>query len=178
MGGMAAQTLMTEYPVRVSHLILIGTTPPGQNPHPPEQLFYERALKPINDLADEEILFFEPKSEMSRLAAKRSHDRIAERTQDVDIPITPQQWEFLIAAGKPFRIDNYGSLAKLKSSTTPLLVISGDHDLVFPVENWCELNRKLPTMQLMVFPQAGHGVHHQYPEAIVQHITTFVHTTK
>jgi pimeloyl-ACP methyl ester carboxylesterase len=87
LGGMAAQTVTTQYPKLVSHTILIGTVPPGKNAYPAEQLFFETALKPVYDLADEAILFFEPQSEASTHAAKRSHDRIAERTEDLDIPL-------------------------------------------------------------------------------------------
>jgi pimeloyl-ACP methyl ester carboxylesterase len=73
--------------------------------------------------------------------------------------------------------DKHNSRDKLRTTTTPILVISGVHDLVFPVENWYALTRALPTMQLIVFPQAGHGPQHQYPEASMEYITTFVRTT-
>ena len=48
---------------------------------------------------------------------------------------------------------------------------------MFPVGNWYALTRELPTMQLIVFPQAGYGPQHQYPEACVDYITTFMRTT-
>ena len=67
-------------------------------------------------------------------------------------------------------------LALLKSTTTPILHIAGDHDIIFPVENWYALNQQLPTLQLLTFPRAGHGPQHQYPEASAEHIATFVRT--
>jgi hypothetical protein len=33
-------------------------------------------------------------------------------------------------------------------------------------------------MPLIVFPQAGHGPQHQYPEACVEYITMFIRTTE
>lgn len=134
LGGMAAQAFTIQYPELVSHAILIGTAPPGKNAFPAENLFFDTALKPHNDLADEnaEDLF----------------------------------------------TDRYNLRNKLKATTTPILVISGDHDLVFPVENWHSLTKELPSMQLIVFPQAGHGPHHQFPETVAEHITTFIHNTK
>ena len=55
-----------------------------------------------------------------------------------------------------------------------MLVISGDHDIVFPVENWFELCRKLPTLHLMVFPRAGHGPQHEYVDESVALIANFL----
>ena len=176
---MAAQTVTTHHPELVIHTILIGTVPPGKNAYPAEQLFFETALKPVYDLADEAILFFEPQSAASRNAAKLSHDRIAERTGDLDIPIPPLLYDRLLQedAGEDLFPDKHDSRDKLKTMKTPILVISGDHHLVFPVENWYALTRELPTMQLIVFPQAGHGPQHQYPEACVEYITMFIRTT-
>jgi pimeloyl-ACP methyl ester carboxylesterase len=53
----------------------------------------------------------------------------------------------------------------------------GDHDIVFPVENWYALNQQLPTVPLLTFPQAGHGPRHEHPEACAELIATFVRTT-
>jgi pimeloyl-ACP methyl ester carboxylesterase len=47
----------------------------------------------------------------------------------------------------------------------PILILSGDHDISFPVEDWCELSRELPTVQHVVFSRSGHGPQHQFPEA-------------
>ena len=38
------------------------------------------------------------------------------------------------------------------------------------------LNQQLPTVQLLTFPQAGHGPHHEHQEACAEHIATFVCT--
>lgn len=164
-GGLVAQTVVTEFPALVSHAVLLGTSPPGKKQYPPENIFFERALKPVNDLADEEILFFEPKSEASRRAARLSHERIAARLEDRDEPMTPAQWEFMLKASATFNADKHGSLEKLKSTTTPLLVICGDHDIVCPVENWYALTRELPTM---------HAPQHEFPELIADQVAAFV----
>ncbi|WP_326839542.1 alpha/beta hydrolase [Roseibium aggregatum] len=38
-GGMAAQVALTLYPQEISHLVLLGSTPPGDLVKPAEQLF-------------------------------------------------------------------------------------------------------------------------------------------
>ncbi len=65
----------------------------------------------------------------------------------------------------------------LKNSTTPILHLGGDHDIIFPVENWYALNGLLPTLHLVTYPRAGHGPHHQYPHAAAAQIAAFIKAT-
>ena len=44
LGGIAAQVFTARYPERVTHLVLIGTTPPAEQPLPPEPIFLPTAL--------------------------------------------------------------------------------------------------------------------------------------
>src|SRR4029453_7566191 len=84
LGGMVAQAVITQYPELGSHGILIATSPPIKSNEVSEKLFWERALKPVTDLDDGIVLFFEPQSESSKNAAKFSFGRIAKRTEDLD----------------------------------------------------------------------------------------------
>lgn len=177
-GGLAAQTVATVHPELVSHLILIGTGPAGKNEHGIDPIFFEYAHKPVNDLNDEYVLFFEPKSEPSRKAAGQSHARIAERTKDLDIPVPPPVWPKLHQAAAEFFADIHGSRQMLKQTRIPILIVHGDHDIVFPIQNWNALSREMPTAQLIVFPHAGHGPQHQFVEASVAYIRAFLETTK
>lgn len=178
LGGMVAQGVMALYPQRLSHAVLIGTTPAGPLVKPAEQLFYDTASIPENTFEDEVILFFEPKSEESRAAARRSHDRIAARTEGRSVPV-PVAWAVENMGTEPknpvFPAD--AMLAMLKQTRVPVLHIGGDHDIVFPVENWYALNGQLPTVQLLTYPRAGHGPQHQYPEAAAEYIASFACST-
>lgn len=173
-GGWVAQIVTTEFPERVAQLVLLGTKPPGAVNHPFTELFLTTAYIEENTFEHEVILFFEPASESSRAAAKASHDRINARTEYRDVKIPPPLWAYYGKGGEDFALDPYEARKKLQQTTTPILVLSGDHEICFPVENWFELNRLLPTMQLIVFPQAGHGPHHQYPELAANHIHAFI----
>jgi len=178
LGGMAVQVVVAMFSERISHAVLIGTTPPGPNVKPAEQLFYDTTVIPDYSFEDEVILFFEPRSRTSREAARRSVDLIAQRTQDRSIPISAE-WAASNLGDKPksplFPADSV--LEALKSTNIPILNVAGDHDIIFPVENWYALNQQLPTVQLLTFPQAGHGSQHEHPEACAEHIATFVRTT-
>lgn len=179
LGGLVAQVAVAMHPERISHAVLIGTSPPGPVVKLAEQLFYDTAAHPVNDFEDEVILFFEPRSPRSREAARRSVDRIARRVDDRSVPV-PADWAASQLGNKPrnppFPAD--AVLAALKATTIPILHVGGDHDIVCPVENWYALNQQLPTLQLLTYPSAGHGPQHEHPDATAEHIATFVRTTK
>jgi pimeloyl-ACP methyl ester carboxylesterase len=175
MGGVAAQVAVSRWPDQMTHAVFVGTNPIGANARPSAQLFYERATKPENDLEDEIVLFFEPRSPESRAAGERTHRRIAERTVDVDPPVPPQVFNHMLqTVGPDIRADAEHVRDALKTTNVPILIISGDHDISFPVENWYALSGQFPTAQHIVFPSAGHGPHHQYPEIAAAYIAAFV----
>jgi pimeloyl-ACP methyl ester carboxylesterase len=175
LGGMVTQTIITQYPALVSRAILIGATPPVKNTGVPEKEFWDRALKPVNDLDDGIVLFFEPKSESSKNAAKLSFGRMAQRTDDLDIPVSKECWDNQRKAIEDFREDKYNALEELKKSTIPTLIIMGDHDIGFHVEDWYPLIGDLESTQLIVLPRAGHAPQHQYPDLVTKYITSFIH---
>ncbi|AEG48776.1 alpha/beta hydrolase fold protein [Sphingobium chlorophenolicum L-1] len=173
-GGIAAQILLATVPQRVSHLVLIATTPPGQLVKSGEPLFYELA-KRDNDFEDVVALFFEPRSAASRLAAEQSEQRIAGRTTDLS-PAVPYEWAGPQLGDGPrnpmFPAD--AVLQALKNTKVPVVHIGGDHDIVFPVENWHALAGELPTLRIVTFPETGHGPQHQYPKESADYIASFV----
>ncbi len=178
LGGLAAQIVIAMFPERISHGVLIGTGPPAVKAKPAEKLFYDTAGIEVNSFEDEVILFFEPQSAASRAAARRSADRIARRTTERSVPV-PAQWAASHLHYNPdvplFPAD--AVLTALANTGIPLLHIGGDHDIIFPIENWYALNGKLPTLQLLTYPAAGHAPQHEHPEASAAHIAAFLRTT-
>lgn len=173
-GGTVMQTLLIQYPDRVSHAVLIGTTPPGKPERPIQPVFIERAFKPYNDLADDEILFFEPASERSREANRRSRERIYARPGVADrIPSRPEQIQPYLSAAKQYHEDSAGRLEALTRSKVPMLILCGDNDISVPAQNWFPLVGKIDA-QLIVLPQSGHGPQHQYPEVSARYIADFI----
>ncbi|WP_433777956.1 alpha/beta fold hydrolase [Flavobacterium anhuiense] len=173
-GGLVAQTATLLYPNLVTHAVLVGTNPPGKNEIPIEQAFFDAALKPVNDFEDEIVLFFEPKSESSRLAAKASHDRIHKKIDGGKIPSTMDVFQLYFGGGDTFREDALNFREQLKKIKTPILIISGDHDISFAVENWYPYVNQMTNAQMIVYARTGHGPQHQYPELTAQYIINFV----
>src|SRR5262245_17250666 len=174
-GGIAAQIVFAMASAKVSHVVLLATTPPGELVKLGEQLFFELAAKPKNDLSDNTALFFEPVSEVSREAARRAAARLEERKHDLSVEV-PAEWAIsAISAGPRSPVFPAPAvLAAMKKTATPILHIGGDHDIVFPVENWYALNRQLPTLQLLTFPATGHGPQMQYVRESVDYIASFI----
>jgi pimeloyl-ACP methyl ester carboxylesterase len=176
LGGHAAQVVATVWADRITQVVLFGTTPPGDALFGPDPAFSACALKPHADLDDDITLFFEPMSAASREAARASRLRMGVRKSDRSPDVPEDLYIRLLkqsVCGQCF-FDDGGYCDYLESTGTPILVISGDHDTGFPVENWFNLTRKWRSLFLSVLPRSGHGVQHQYPELVAHIIGCFV----
>jgi pimeloyl-ACP methyl ester carboxylesterase len=60
----------------------------------------------------------------------------------------------------------------------PMLAISGEHDIVFPIEGWYEQTRINPNLQIIMLPRAGHGPQSQYPVLTAGYIDNFITNNK
>ena len=178
LGGFAALVFAALHPDKVSHVLAIGTMPPGLMVKPFEQLFFETAGKPHYTREDEHILFFEPASARSRALADQSLARIAARSEVTDHPTPSEVFMASVAASAdpatPFPDPGGRFDAFYRSTDVPVLALSGDHDIIFPVENWYALNDIWPTLFVVTFPESGHGPQHQYPVMAADMIASFV----
>ncbi len=177
-GGIAAQIYLAQYGADVSHVLLIGTTPPGPLVKTAEPAFFVTASQPVLDLPGFTDSFFEPTNAGSRAAASLSWDRINARQGDRS-PNVPADWAVeqlrTLPTNPVFPSD--AVLAVLKTTTVPILHLGADHDIIFPVDNWYALNNQLPTLNLITYPRTGHGPHQQYPEAAASDIAAFIKGT-
>jgi pimeloyl-ACP methyl ester carboxylesterase len=83
-------------------------------------------------------------------------------------------WNNYLKAATAFSDDKNNYREKLGALKTRLLVISGDHDIACPIENWYALTRKMPNMQIIMLPDSGHGPQHQHPQLSVKYINAFL----
>lgn len=173
-GGQVAQAALFQNKDRVLKAVLIGTNPPGNNEVPFDKAFFEKALKPQNDLEDEYVLFFEPTSDKSRTAANASHERISQRLDSSKIPASQDKFQRYFAGSGVLKEDKSDYRGQYKTLNIPVLVVSGDHDISFAVENWFPLLRNAPSMQHIILNDAGHGPQHQQPELIAGYINLFL----
>ncbi|RYY15198.1 MAG: alpha/beta hydrolase [Chitinophagaceae bacterium] len=175
-GGKVAQVYAGSHPDEIRQLILLGSGPIGKNRFQPEKIFFERALKPVNDFDDEIVLFFEPKYADSREAAKLYHARVKERKSDTSHYVTPEKFAKYFATVQVYN-SNEKAKENLLQSKIPMLIISGEHDIVFPIESWYEQTGKNPNLQIIMLPRAGHGPQSQYPLLSARYIHDFIAAT-
>jgi hypothetical protein len=57
----------------------------------------------------------------------------------------------------------------LRGSGLPVLVVNGSDDIVVPTVNSYILQQFLPDAELILYPDANHGAHFQYPERFARH---------
>ena len=178
-GGLVMQTYLLEHPERVTQAILVGTNPPGRIEIPAQQVFIDRAFKPVNNLEDEEVLFFEPASESSRAAARASHDRIHARPGVTSrIPSTPEAIQAYLKAVPGFVEDVQDRRGRLARIHTPILIIAGDHDTSTAGQNWLPLIGQMQNAQFLFYSGTGHGPQHQHPELSADYIADFLARTR
>jgi pimeloyl-ACP methyl ester carboxylesterase len=51
----------------------------------------------------------------------------------------------------------------------PTLIVNGANDIMVPTINSWIMSQQIPTAQLIVYPDAGHAAHYQYPELFLKH---------
>lgn len=173
-GGLIAQAVALMYPEHIKKAILVGTNPPGKNEVPIEDIFKQTAFKPTYDLEDYTTLFFEPKSETSRAAAKASFDRTWPHHDVSNVPATMELMQRYAAGMQDFFVDEAGLRTKLKNSNIPMLILSGDHDISFALENWYPVIKGAKNLHLLTSPETGHGAHIQNPELATDFIKSFL----
>jgi len=173
-GGWVAQYTMFLHPSRILNTVLIGNNPIGKNEVPFKQVFFEKALKPVNTDADFLVLFFEPNSKKSSAAAEKSMQRIAERFDLSKVPSTQEVFNRYFASKNAIAEDTDNFRDAYKNTTIPILVLSGDNDISFSLENWYPMLGNAPTLRLIVLPEAGHAPHFQYPFEASAYIKTFL----
>jgi pimeloyl-ACP methyl ester carboxylesterase len=62
----------------------------------------------------------------------------------------------------------------LSKIALPVLIAHGRNDVMMPLVNAFRLRRRLPNAKLIVYPDANHAPHFQYPDRFVMHATQFL----
>jgi pimeloyl-ACP methyl ester carboxylesterase len=118
---------------------------------------------------------YRPESLAELMSLTPDHDSVQfQRECYQSVAPDPTQWPTLFA--KATRIAWKGfSHDQLKSIIAPVLIATGDHDLLGPrVEHHLEMSRLIPNAQLAVIPDAGHFVLNEDPEKLLPIIATFL----
>ena len=174
MGGLIAQQVALDRPRLVRRLVLVGTAPRGGvgvGEMPPET----RALFFKEYDHQEEMwlpILFSP-SDANQAAGRAFLARMMAR-KDRDAEISTETIQAQAAAIGAYGAEKDDTYAHLKGLSQPTLVVNGNDDIIIPTINSYLLQQHLPDAQLILYPDANHGAHHQYPELFVQHTRLFL----
>jgi pimeloyl-ACP methyl ester carboxylesterase len=67
--------------------------------------------------------------------------------------------------------------ASVEAIAVPTLIIRGDHDPLFPLEEAVSLKDRIPESEFMNVPFAGHAVQAETPEILAVILETFLRRT-
>jgi pimeloyl-ACP methyl ester carboxylesterase len=174
MGGLIAQQVAFDRPEFVRRLVLVGTAPRGgvglgEMPPETQALFFKKYEH------QEEMwlpILFSP-SEASQTAGRAYLARMMAR-KDRDAEVSMETVQAQAAAIGAYGAEKDETYAHLKDLRQPTLVVNGNHDIIIPTINSYLLQQHIPNAQLILYPDANHGAHHQYPELFVQHSKLFL----
>jgi pimeloyl-ACP methyl ester carboxylesterase len=174
MGGLVAQEVALARPDLVRRLVLVGTGPRGgegigARPDWVGKLF-ARKYQQQEDMWLP-ILFAPTRT--SQAAGRAYIERIVARA-DRDTPVSDQSIAAQRAAIAAYGAARDPSYANLKGLELPVLVVNGTDDIIIPTINSYILQQFLPDAELILYPDAGHGSHFQYPGLFVRHARIFL----
>jgi pimeloyl-ACP methyl ester carboxylesterase len=173
-GGFIAQEIALQAPDLVRRLILLSSGPRGgesmANTTPEMQEIYSATYENPDHIW---LRGFFTSSVASQTTGREFLRRIRLRSKDRDLDMSekviPTQLGAIGRWGAPQKSFDY-----LKAIKQPTLVVSGGNDvIIYPVNSFI-LQQNLPSAQLILYPDAGHGSHYQYPELFVRHVSMFL----
>ncbi|WP_440997606.1 alpha/beta fold hydrolase [Arhodomonas sp. SL1] len=173
MGGLIAQALYHLAPERVRSLIL-GCTGPGVN-----DPAFERPAPAV-----EQVLHIDRESvghatALRRLTEVFYHPTYRERVPDLADRLLRFEQDLGADLAGPHRqleavYRQPGEGGRLSDIQVPTLVLHGEDDIVWPVENGEYLAEAIPGARLEVFPETGHMLMLERPRAFNASVLSFI----
>ena len=176
-GGFIAQEIALQAPDLVRRLILLSTGPRGgdsmANITSEMQEIYSATYENPDHIWLHGFFTSSVASQaVGREFLRRFRLRSKDRDLDMNETVIPAQLEAIGKWGAPQKSFDY-----LKAIKQPTLVVNGGKDvIIYPINSFI-LQQNLPNAQLILYPDAGHGSHYQYPELFVRHASLFLSAT-
>lgn len=172
-GGWQVQEVALRHPQLVRKLLLLGTGLRGGDPTMDPKV-PEVATNPVPTVEDFLFLFFgrsEAAVEAGRAFWERRHQRV-DQDPPSSLAVAQAQLEAVAAYAEPLPGEN--PYAYLNAITQPTLVLNGVNDVMIASINSWHLAQNIPNAQLLIYPDAGHAAHFQYPERFLKHALQFL----
>src|SRR3954471_7396046 len=165
LGGFVAQDITLKAPDLVRKLILTGTGPAGgEGIDKVWPVSWPLMIKGFLTLRDPKFYLFFTSTANGHRAAKAFLERLKERKADRDKGPTPEAFLRQLKAIKSWGRQTPQDLGSIR---IPVLIANGDNDIMVPTANSADMARRIPSAQLIIYEDAGHG-------GIFQHYADFV----
>jgi len=172
MGGMIAQLIAVQEPDLVRKLVLAGTGPAGgEGIEKVTRISYLDIARGLLTHQDPKQFLFFTRTPNGKAAGKAFLARLEERTADRDKAISVTSFRSQLKA-----IDRWAAKepADLSRIVQPVLLANGESDRMVPTSNTTDMHRRLPSSELVIYPDAGHGGVFQFHENFVARALTFL----
>jgi pimeloyl-ACP methyl ester carboxylesterase len=172
LGGAVAQMVALQAPDLVRRMVIAGSGPRGGGGIWKMPFIvggaYAKAFLTRKD--PRHFLFF-PRTSEGKRAANEYLARLAERTRDLDRPISRQARLAQLRAITGGGLHAPDDLSTIK---IPVLVANGDNDLMVSSAHSAAMASRLPDARLVVYPNSGHGGVFQYHREFVPEVLAFL----
>jgi pimeloyl-ACP methyl ester carboxylesterase len=106
---------------------------------------------------------------------RRNPEWVARMREQHSFVYGPDHWRTLIQQWARMWLTPFGlSREDFERIEVPVLLVVGDHDASFPVEESLAMFRMIPKAELAVFPAADHSVPGKYPERFTRTVIEFL----
>ena len=170
MGGFVAQTLALQHPDRVNKLILLSTNSGGADADLASTAVWSQLIDTSGT----------PHEQARRLLSLLFPSDVAESfycefgdiVADARVRLSPDLVKRQAAAMDEWHRNGVGS--RLQEITAPVLIATGNDDIVIPSSNALKLVNAIPGAWLAQFPGGGHAFMAQYPRPLADLINCFL----
>jgi pimeloyl-ACP methyl ester carboxylesterase len=172
LGGFVAQGLVLKQPDLVRKLILTGTGPAGgEGIDRGGAVSWPLIIRGMLTFREPKFYLFFTRTANGKRAAKAFLARLKERAKDRDKGLNPRaclrQLKAIQAWGRQMPQD----LGRIR---IPTLVANGDNDTMMPTQGSHDMARRIPLVDLVIYPDVGHGGIFQYHETFVPKALDFL----
>ncbi|RFM29743.1 alpha/beta fold hydrolase [Deminuibacter soli] len=172
MGGFITQQILLTQPSLVNKVILSGTGPKGAD----GLLNLPNVIGAAAGLSAEDqfLKLGFTDSQASIALGKQVYARVNKRTVNRDTPVseasTGAGLTAVLAWGQPYP----NALTELKAVTQPVLIMSGENDMLVPIANAVNLSKAVQNGRVVIFPDANHAALFQYADEFVKNAINFL----
>jgi len=170
MGGFIAQTLALQHPNRVNKLILLSTDPGGSEADLASAAVWSQLVDTSDTPHDQakRLLSLLFPSDVAESFCREFGDIVAAARARLSPDLINRQ----AAAMDAWHRNGAGD--RLRGINAPVLIATGNEDIVIPPSNTLKLVNAIPNAWLAQFPHGGHAFMAQYPHQLADLINCFL----